>query len=209
MVVKRCKEHHTYDWKLDIKTTDRAQELAVKFNKALGEDGLVKFGEMTPLMVMTYKSDVFSRCSQPAFHIEEWVVVKEFLIGEYTEWTLKDGSANPEIGSHECALLIAFSHYSLVESGREVLVTNLQGVRNNPHDQLRNYHKGHFLADTIAGIESHKQTSHSYQLTDPVIHSPCQEYGTNDWGDMGIQLFLNTHKCNSYCRKLGIDTKVQ
>ena len=70
-VVKRCKEHHTYDWKLDIKTTDKAQELAVKFNKALGEDGLVKFGEITPLMVMTNNSDVFSRCLPPAFHIEE------------------------------------------------------------------------------------------------------------------------------------------
>ena len=84
--------------------------------------------------------------------------MNKFLNGEYTEWTLKDGSANPEIGSHEC-LLMAFSHYSWVESGREVLVTNLQGVRNNPHDQLLNYYKGHFLADAIASKATSRQAT--------------------------------------------------
>lgn len=76
--------------------------------------------------------------------------------------------------------LPAFSHWTWVETDGKELVCDLQGVCDNPR---------------------------GYELTDPAIHSQSQEYGAPDRGNMGIRDFFRTHKCNSFCRGLGINTK--
>ncbi len=106
----------------------------------------------------------------------EPVLVEYFLYGKYTKWISNNGWINHwKIGGNE--LLLAFAHWTWVKSGGQHLVCDLQGVKGNPD---------------------------GYQLTDPVIHSPKQEYGTTDLGKRGVDLFFKTHVCNSECRALGI-----
>ena len=75
--------------------------------------------------------------------------------------------------------LPAFAHWTWVKTGRK-LVCDLQGVRGPS----------------------------GYWLTDPAIHSLCREYGAPDRGEVGIREFFSTHKCNSFCKALGIETKL-
>ncbi len=109
----------------------------------------------------------------------EPVLVEYYLDGEYTKWISNNGWINhQETRGNE--LLLAFAHWTWVKSGGQHLVCDLQGVKGN---------------------------SDGYHLTDPAIHSRSQEYGATDLGKEGIDLFFQTHVCNSECRALGIQTK--
>ncbi len=106
----------------------------------------------------------------------EPIVVEYYLYGEYTKWISNNGWINHgKIGGND--LLLAFAHWTWVKSGGQHLVCDLQGVKGDPD---------------------------GYHLTDPVIHSPKQEYGTTDLGKRGVDLFFKTHVCNSECLSLGI-----
>ncbi len=77
----------------------------------------------------------------------------------------------------------AFSHFSYVQSGKKMLICDLQGV---------------FC-----------RSSNTFNFTDPVIHyhdarreggqNSRRVYGRTDMGQRGIQDFFQTHKCNNLC----------
>lgn len=75
----------------------------------------------------------------------------------------------------------AFSHWTWVHTQRDYLVCDIQGV-----------------------------LSHSFELTDPVIHSARGirgQFGITDHGMRGMRKFLNSHQCNPLCKELGIFRK--
>lgn len=144
---------------------EKAAELATKFNVASGTDRPINFRTVFPMKVTKH-----------GLKIGEWIVAEQFLYGVYTKWLSNNGWVNSEVGLS----LTAFSHWTWVKTGGQVLVCDLQGVRDNP--------KG-------------------YWLTDPAIHSPQQEYGNTDLGNVGIHNFFDTHKCTKCCNDLGIHKK--
>ena len=86
--------------------------------------------------------------------------------------------------------LQAFSHFSYWNSGRKMLVCDLQGVMLD----------GPFEDESRAGV---------FELTDPVVHYKSQSgrkqvYGRTDLGKKGMHRFFQTHDCNAVCRLLGL-----
>jgi hypothetical protein len=76
----------------------------------------------------------------------------------------------------------AFSHFSYVHTGKQMLICDLQGVYDHPNRRLN--------------------------FTDPVIHyhdttkeGRCSRgvYGRTDHGHKGISNFMKTHVCNALC----------
>ena len=190
-------------WKLDIQTKDKAAELSAKFNRDSGTDLPIHFVEMIPMRVTKHTPGILSTpfCNG---RVGQWVVAEPYLHGEYTKWLSNNGWVNSNIGP--AISLPAFSHWTWVKSGGELLVCDLQGVCYNSNEWLKKFPKGHYIADMIIDDRS-KGHTWGYKLTDPAIHSPAQQYGATDRGNIGIHDFFRTHECNSFCRKLGIDTK--
>lgn len=67
-----------------------------------------------------------------------------------------------------------------------------------------NYAQGKIIIVDIQGVGD--------RYTDPQLHSLKQRYGLADLGALGIQLFFQTHQCNSICKGLHltdqpVDTK--
>ncbi len=76
----------------------------------------------------------------------------------------------------------AFSHFSYVHSGKNMLICDLQGV---------------FC-----------QLTNTFRFTDPAIHyhnarrdekNKKSRYGRTDMGQKGIDNFFKSHKCNALC----------
>ena len=197
--------HHRSDWNLDIKTAKKADELARTFNGVSGSE--IHFSEVIPMKVTRRipgrieSSDISPINSQLAtalmnVRVGEWVVAEPYLRGKYTKWLSNDGWVN---NSEHGPSLPAFSHWTWVETGGEVLVCDLQGVCDN--DGIVD------VDQVIQNIDKHLPTDPAYWLTDPAIHSPGQEYGNTDLGNMGILKFFATHECNAICKHLNIDKK--
>lgn len=173
IVVKRFKSTYALyksDWKFDIKTTEKAAELAAKFNTASNTDKPINFRSVIPMQVTC----VQVTCEFFGFLVGEWVAAERYLYGDFTKWLSNNGWVNYNPGLS----LPAFSHWTWVATGGQVLVCDLQGVCDNPM---------------------------GYWLTDPAIHSPQQEYGNTDRGNVGIHDFFKTHVCTIFCKHLGID----
>ena len=68
----------------------------------------------------------------------------------------------------------AFSHWTHEVSRGQILVIDLQGVKEN-------------------GL---------FNLTDPAIHSPTGDFGLDNKRVVGIAKFFETHVCNSICEEL-------
>ncbi|CAM9853923.1 unnamed protein product [Pylaiella littoralis] len=90
--------------------------------------------------------------------------------------------------SPEC-FVQAFSHFSYRNSGRKMLVCDLQGVQSRSA-----------VHEDRAGV---------FELTDPVIHYRSksgrrQVYGRTDLGKKGMHKFFQTHDCNDVCCLMGL-----
>lgn len=184
IVVKEFISSHAYlksDWHLDITTAKKAKELAKKFNEVSREtDRLIHFRDVIPLKV----------CANSWWHnsktnLGEWVVAEHFLEGNFRKWLSNDGWVSDSAG----ATLPAFSHWTWVETDGQILVCDLQGVRDNP--------RGYWLTDNPRG----------YWLTEAAILSPGQKYGKTDIGNVGIHNFFDSHVCTTICESLGIEEK--
>ena len=69
-------------------------------------------------------------------------------------------------------VLDAFSHWTYNESRGQMMVVDLQGV---------------------------KQPNGDFMLTDPAIHSPTGDFGQDNKRAFGIASYFKTHVCNSLC----------
>ena len=90
----------------------------------------------------------------------------------------------PESKDHTLnATCQAFSHYTWVRSGKQLVVCDLQGKKVG--------------ADVI--------------LTDPAIHdSVCVlHHGSTNLGEKGIEQFFRLHKCNNVCRAMQLERPAQ
>ena len=84
--------------------------------------------------------------------------------------------------------LQAFTHFTYLHTNKKVMVCDLQGIYNT---------------DTVPP---------RFELSDPAIHYASKKgrvmvFGRTDKGKEGIQLFFNTHKCNSVCKYLQLSKK--
>ena len=105
-------------------------------------------------------------------------IYEQYMEGAYLKYNTNCGWVNPDV-SHYSAAAQAFSHYTWVKSGKQLIVCDLQGVTK----------------------------SNQIFLTDPAIH--CKEYmllqpkhGGNNLGPPGIKKFFASHKCNNVCIKM-------
>ncbi|GMT02174.1 hypothetical protein PENTCL1PPCAC_24348 [Pristionchus entomophagus] len=84
-------------------------------------------------------------------------------------------------------LVFAFSHWTYKASNRFLMVVDLEGV------------VGRIEGDDTTGVH----------LTDPAIH--CKDktrFGIMNHGVPGMQNFFRTHKCNEFCKELGLESFV-
>ena len=173
VVVKLFKndwERFKGDWSLDIRTYKKAQEMAQEFNSQSNTDRPIQFRKPA-LMTVTAKA----HGSWTTVYMGEPVFARDFLHGTYTKWLSNNGWVNPKADGGRS--LIAFAHWTWVKSGQQLLVCDLQGVRDNPR---------------------------GYWLTDPAINSVNKAYGATDCGMHGINAFFRHHKCNDFCKVLNI-----
>ena len=86
----------------------------------------------------------------------------------------------PESKDHTLnATCQAFSHYTWVRSGKQLVVCDLQG----------------------------KKVGSNVILTDPAIHDSVSvlHHGTTNLGEKGIERFFQLHKCNDICRAMQLE----
>merc|ERR1711862_1077239 len=99
-------------------------------------------------------------------------------------------NSNTGWSSGKGTLADTFSHWTWVRTDGDVIVCDLQGHRGDPDGPPYGGKKGYY-----------------YCLTDPAICSKNQRYGTTDLGPKGIETWFKWHKCNSFCRRLGLENK--
>lgn len=168
MVVKECKDSYTWspsDWKTTEKIYSKAQQSASIFNRELNPNYSIQYTEFQVCQVTS------STGAGP--QLNEYVAVEDFIPGQFTKWCNNYGYISQEAKSVNL-LMPAFMHHSWSHSVGQIMVGDLQGVRND----------------------------NGYQLTDPAILSTTGEYGPTDTGIEGMAMFFLNHECNDICRRL-------
>ena len=59
---------------------------------------------------------------------------------------------------------------------------------------------GFLVVVDLQGIERKSE----YGLTDPCINCKEPRFGNTNMGEVGIQQFFRTHKCNDICKHMGL-----
>ncbi len=170
VVVKKFKDefaNYRQDWRFSVNTSKKAEELARKFNVTTGTNRPIHFNIPFPMK----RND-----SPLSLFYQEWVVVEPYIPGVFKKWLSNAGWVNTE---EITTSLPAFTHWTWVETGGQLIVCDLQGVKD------------------VNGVPG-------YTLTDPAINSLTSSYGITDLGPGGIGQFFTTHTCNDICRNLGI-----
>ena len=105
-------------------------------------------------------------------------IYEEFMEGAYLKYNTNSGWVNPIVSQYSDATQ-AFSHYTWVKSGKQLVVCDLQGVTRG--DKI-------FLTDPAIHSEN-------YMLLQP-------KTGGNNLGPPGIKKFFKSHRCNTVCKKM-------
>ena len=164
IVVKTFKQGYAqnkHDWSTDIVIAKKAQELAEQFNTLLNTNRPINFRNPTKVT-----------CTGGEMQ-GETLIAEPYLYGTFTKWISNAGWISHE----QTGSLPAFAHWTWVQTNGQLLVCDLQGVKDNPT---------------------------GYWLTDPAINSMSKSYGQTDLGEIGINLFFATHHCTDFCRSMGI-----
>ena len=106
---------------------------------------------------------------------DQAVVTIEPYIEEFSKFNSNTGWADSS--THTGELMQALSHFSYHATDGQALICDLQGGY-----ELEN------LGEKLL-------------LSGPVIHSSNGEYGTGDFGFIGMCDFFRHHKCNRYCKR--------
>lgn len=167
-VVKEKKDSYVWEqngWDEEKKIYGKASELAGTFNTNSGTSRPIKFTE-----ILTGKVTACSTNTTPK--VGEWCIVEDYIPGDYQKFCNNYGYIAE--GNYS---LQGFMHWSWNHTQGEIMVADLQGVRNNDN----------------------------YYLTDPVLLSGTVSggvYGNTDMGIEGIGMFFLNHKCNQFCNTL-------
>ena len=111
---------------------------------------------------------------------KKYYLTEPYLTGKYEKFNTNGGWVTPEKSSYT-ETVQAFSHFSWIKSGKQLLICDLQGVR----------------------VESQSRII----LTDPAIHhrNRLLKYGGTNLGYPGIQEFFKKHMCNSMCNQMNLE----
>ena len=141
---------------------DECKKLAEKFNSRHNDILHSKTIKFVDVICMTV-------------NVNECVLVEDYISGKFEKF-----SDNCGYISSKDDLMAAFMHWSWVHTKGEMMIADLQGVRN---DQ-------------------------TYQLTDPAMLSNTTggKYGCTDTGVKGIAMFFLNHTCNQFCKGLNKPT---
>ena len=169
IVVKECKENYTWkesDWNTTKMIYSKAQELANAFNRDMRPNYPIKFTDVQICQVTSSSTE-----SGP--QLNEYVAVEEFIPGDFTKWCNNYGYISLQAESINL-IMPAFMHHSWCHTKGQVMVADLQGVRDDD----------------------------GYKLTDPAILSITGDYGPTDMGIEGMAMFFLNHECNDICKTL-------
>ena len=165
-VVKEQKDSYTWkatDWGTTVSIQKKAQGFAKGFNDHAKTTRPIQFTDVEILKV-TERSNPYTRPK-----LNEYVTCEDYIPGQYKKWISNYGYISDESKS-----LPAFAHWSWIHTEGDIMIADLQGVRND----------------------------NSYILTDPVLLSATAdggEYGCTDMGIEGMAVFFLNHKCNEFC----------
>ena len=156
-VIKRMKSGAVVtpgSWDCTLKIHNRAKTLAQQFQYSYYPVRFTDIGRYT--------------VNRP--QLTEYVVVEDYLEGEFMKWCNNYGYISPKAKS-EHITMPAFVHWSWLYTKGHEMVCDLQGVRDE----------------------------NGYHLTDPVILSLNNSYGETDMGIEGMAMFFMNHECNGIC----------
>uniref|UniRef100_A0A8C3UGH7 non-specific serine/threonine protein kinase n=1 Tax=Catharus ustulatus TaxID=91951 RepID=A0A8C3UGH7_CATUS len=105
----------------------------------------------------------------------QWLTIEKYMTGEFQKYNNNNGDEITPISLLE-ELMLAFSHWTYVYTGGELLVLDLQGVGENLTDP------------SVIKPEEKK--------------SRKMVFGPANLGEDAIRNFIAKHRCNSCCRKL-------
>lgn len=146
----------------DISVATAADQLARAFNLVDGDKSTLHF--VVPQLLQVEAVSGLSGCS-----VGEYITVEDFIPGKFEKFVTNTGVAK------ERGTLSSFAHFTYDQTGGDMLIVDLQGVRRLT----------------------------AYELTDPCAHSTKpRTYGELDHGNSGIKNFFATHRCTSLCRHL-------
>lgn len=137
-----------------------------------------------------FSTDVH-RGGKPLFRRGQELILEQFIFGEFRRFNSNTGWTSGE------ELPDAFSHWTWQQTKKKCLVCDLQGCKKDDRDIPKS-------AKKKKGIES----TPYYLFTDPAINSSDKHAGgIMDLGDAGIETWFYYHKCNSLCKRMGLDTE--
>ena len=171
-VVKELKDNFTWkpsDWDTTKMIQEEAQEMANGFNAFSRTKYPIKFTEMD-VMEVSQRSD-----PEATPRVGESVIVEEYIEGIFKKWCNNYGFISQE-AEKTAISMPAFMHWSWWNNNGQMMIADLQGVRND----------------------------NGYLLTDPVILSDSgdNQYGCTDMGVEGMAMFFIKHRCNLICHTL-------
>ena len=128
LVLKKMKDRYSgnpSDWDTTVKIYTKASELAQSFNEYSKTDHPVSFTGVDVVFV----SCLFDQSAVPK--IGEYVVVEDYIEGEYKKWCNNYGYLSTESQS-----MPAFMHWSWVHTKGQLMIADLQGVRGDDRFSL-------------------------------------------------------------------------
>lgn len=177
---------------VSLETQTVASSLAFKFNSKLSRAGGAPYKVKFLMAKVACFPSTTSRTSGADSGNKRFMMLEKRFRGDvkmikYTNndrFVAKKPSDGEETEEHQKRLevAVAFSHFTYTETDGYLLVCDLQGIKTQSA-------KKH---DTIL-------------LTDPAIHcAKHKRFGSTNMGQHGFDAFFAAHKCNSYCRALGL-----
>lgn len=115
----------------------------------------------------------------------------------WTKWNSNSGWILEGRGDVMSKVAQAFSHFTWIQSGRQYIVTDIQGVVLGPGTQF---------VETRPHLCQGFPLEARLRLTDPAVHSwdvdRRSHCGLADLGRYGVYAFFHHHVCNDLCKHL-------
>jgi len=167
----------------DIKAQKMASRLAKRFNEKVKPR---KFGEPCNVYMRIGKWGLMDRDVKwpngtVVINKEEPFVIEKPIEGKFEKFNSNNGWS-----SGRGTLADAFSHWTWWYTHGDMLVCDVQG------------HRG------MNGGNRYRGQNFYYLLTDPAIASTKKVFGSADLGEKGMDEWFTSHKCNSFCQRLGL-----
>ena len=168
-------------WTADFSASKKAQAYARKFNEVVRQKNIqaAEISFKIPIILQVKElSKFYWFFLFPGADDQRFVLQGEYVaLEDFIPGNYQKFNSN---GGYEdesiSKLLLTFCHWTWEVSGHNFMICDLQGVKS----------------------------ANGYYLTDPAVHSKEQLYGPTDLGLVGMEMVLKGHRCNDFCRILGL-----